>query len=254
MTKEDLAHRERQDRLPTVDATQVVRGILTISLDLIAQCGVIISYFKEELSTEIKAAIIRLPRLCHAVHYVLSQFDINDPRKQVSGLLGPANDLRGRGFHWLDVLVSLGLVDSNRAANIRAGQGHLDTARDLQAITDEIRPHWAIIGPLQAVQPDQDLRIDEDDLNRMALVGTQLIAALDASDDVKLWYGELVGAMAYLKQTYELAERAWLFHNRTLGRSDPPSFFSLGRTKTKASTSSSEVVETPPDAPTEPVE
>jgi len=85
--------------------------------------------------------------------------------------------LRQRGFRGLGVLESVGVVPREEAVRIRQGTGFVDAASDLQALAPLLRAHWALLEPVQAHVPDEELRLTPELIDAMPQAAADLIGA-----------------------------------------------------------------------------
>ncbi len=86
-----------------------------------------------------------------------------------------AFDMRTRGLHWLERLVQRGDLDREEALSFQGARGHADLASDLIALSARLTAHWSTIEPLQALEPDAEVRLTREDILEMAPHGEFLL-------------------------------------------------------------------------------
>ena len=224
----------RPASLPRYTAEKAASGVLNQWPAVQAESPLFLAYFDSAERDALQAAVDRLPRLAHAVHYAHGQFLLNDPQRRSAEGLQEGSRLRELGLAWADRLEANQLLAQGAARSIRAGGGHMDLARDLQALAEHLAPHLALIEALTrlhaSTQPAEPLpTLTDNDLKRMASLGTQLIALLSGDDLQRAWYPELVGATTLLEQAWTRLHNAWSYHRRKLHAAEPPTIYALGR-------------------------
>lgn len=100
--------------------------------------------------------------------HVLTMGPKPDPR--LPALLEEGTLVKRKLLAVAEALAQLGYVSFDLVAAIRSGQGHHDTANDLTALAELYREIWARLG--------HRLPIDRALVDRAAVLGTELIAAL----------------------------------------------------------------------------
>lgn len=124
--------------------------------------------------------------------------------RQIKDLLEEATPLRATLLSDADALARRGLVPAATVADIRAGQGHIDTANDLVALAALFSSSWPEIHGKTAAT--------EDEVRRAAQLGPQLLAALGVRDQGRIPSGEAPGrrarAFSLLVRTYDQIRRA----------------------------------------------
>ncbi|WP_437319748.1 hypothetical protein [Sorangium sp. So ce385] len=93
-----------------------------------------------------------------------------DAESAVKPLLAEAAPLRENLLGDAEALARRGLLDAEAVADIRAGQGHIDTANDLVALSALFSASWSEIAGRTAAT--------EEEVKRAGEVGPQLLAAL----------------------------------------------------------------------------
>jgi hypothetical protein len=124
--------------------------------------------------------------------------------KQVKDLVEEAMPLRAALLSDADALARRGLVSSETVTDIRAGQGHIDTANDLVALSALFSSSWAEIqGKTAATMAE---------VQQAALLGPQLLAALGVRDQSRVSPGEAserrARAFSLLVRAYDATRRA----------------------------------------------
>jgi hypothetical protein len=126
---------------------------------------------------------------------------------RVRELLAEAAPLRQRLLPVAEMLAALGLVDASRIAEIRAGTGHVDTANDLIALAAIFSNDWAKLS--------NQVPIKESELDRAAVLGTELLVALGVRNlgaanepDAKGWAARKNRALRLMVDAYDDARQA----------------------------------------------
>jgi hypothetical protein len=149
---------------------------------------------------------------------------------RVHELLAEAAPLRQRLLAVADMLASLGMLEHDPVAAIRAGSGHLDTANDLIALSALFTNEWERL--------HNRVPLDPAELDRAARLGTELLVALGVrkvrsgdAPDVKGWADRKARAMRLMFDAYDSARQAvhYLRWKEDDAESYTPSLFSRRR-------------------------
>ncbi|AUX30841.1 MULTISPECIES: hypothetical protein [Sorangium] len=125
----------------------------------------------EHLPTFELARLDRLETYALAAWYAhLLCLSSGDAESAVKPLLAEAARLRENLLGDAEALARRGLLDAEAVADIRAGQGHIDTANDLVALSALFSASWSEIAGRTAAT--------EEEVKRAGEVGPQLLAAL----------------------------------------------------------------------------
>ncbi|WP_437946670.1 hypothetical protein WME98_38120 [Sorangium sp. So ce296] len=125
----------------------------------------------EHLPTFELARLDRLEIYALAAWYAhLLWLSSGDAESAVKPLLAEAAPLRENLLGDAEALARRGLLDAEAVADIRAGQGHIDTANDLVALSALFTASWSEIACKTAAT--------EKEVKRAGEVGPQLLAAL----------------------------------------------------------------------------
>ncbi|KYG03047.1 hypothetical protein BE21_53640, partial [Sorangium cellulosum] len=125
----------------------------------------------EHLPTFELALLDRLETYALAAWYAhLLWLSSGDAESAVKPLLAEAAPLRENLLGDAEALARRGLLDAEAVADIRAGQGHIDTANDLVALSALFSASWSEIAGKTAAT--------EEEVKRAGEVGPQLLAAL----------------------------------------------------------------------------
>jgi len=195
------------DQLPRLDLRYAAQTSLSVGARLAGDEEEIVLRFAKAEGQAIGHAIDRLPRLAHAMFYVASRYATATGDTSRQELLAEAQELRSTGLQWMEVVEAAGAIPAGTTGNLRSGQGHLDTAGDLQSVAAHLVPLWPLLEPLQAMQPDPGLRLTRARIDRMAVVGTQLLSILNPNRETP-WRRALIGTAALLAESYGLARDA----------------------------------------------
>ena len=170
-------------------------------------------------------------------------------------LIDEGTELRGKFFTATEALVAFGLLDAERVANFKAGNGHADLAADLLGTEVMFRENWA---SLQGNSP-----VTKEMLDRASTIGNRMVKLLGPKR-VNEQFGDLGGpsaddrerAYALFINAYEQCRHAIAFIRRDHGDAETiaPSVFvrarrratsSAAATGTEASTGAPAVGTTP---------
>jgi len=224
----------RPTTLPRFVADRAASGVLNQWPAVEAESPHFVPYFGGAEREAVQGALDRLPRLAHAVHYAHGQLVLHDPQRRSADALAEGSQHRALALVWVDRLEANQLLPAGAGRSIRAGSGHMDLARDLQALAELLAPRLTLIEALSqlhaSTQPTEPLpTLTDADLKRMATLGTLLVALLSGDDRQRPWHAELVGATTLLDQAWTALHNAWSYHRRKLRAPEPPSIHALGR-------------------------
>lgn len=125
----------------------------------------------EQLQKHDLALLDRLETYALAAwHAHLMWLSSRDPESAVKPLLAEAVPLREDLLSDAEALARRGLLDAEAVAEIRAGQGHIDTANDLVALSALFSGSWPEIAGRTAAT--------EEEVKRAGEIGPQLLASL----------------------------------------------------------------------------
>ncbi|XYI04300.1 hypothetical protein ACMHYB_00915 [Sorangium sp. So ce1128] len=157
------------DRLIPVnlDVPRVVSQVLGVSPGLVALRPAI----AEHLPTFDVARLDRLDTYALAAWYAhLLSLSSGDVESALKPLLAEAAPLRENLLGDAEALARRGLLDAETVADIRAGQGYIDTANDLVALSALFSASWSEIAGRTVAT--------EEEVKRAGEIGPQLLAAL----------------------------------------------------------------------------
>ncbi|WP_437769705.1 hypothetical protein WMF27_06945 [Sorangium sp. So ce281] len=157
------------DRLVAInlDIPRAVSQVLGVLPGLLALRPAI----AEQLQKHDLALLDRLETYALAAwHAHLMWLSSRAPESGVKPLLAEAVPLRENLLGDAEALARRGLLDAEAVAEIRAGQGHIDTANDLVALSALFNGSWAEIAGRTAAT--------EEEVKRAGEIGPQLLASL----------------------------------------------------------------------------
>ncbi|WP_437516454.1 hypothetical protein [Sorangium sp. So ce1099] len=237
------------DRLIPVnlDVPRVVSQVLGVSPGLLGLRPAI----AEHLPTFEIALLDRLETYALAAWYAhLLSLSSGDVESALKPLLAEAAPLRENLLGDAEALARRGLLDAEAVADIRAGQGYIDTANDLVALSALFSASWSEIAGKTAAT--------EEEVKRAGEVGPQLLAALGVREHGKgpgptEAADKRARAFALLVRAYDQIRRAVAYLRWDEGDADEiaPSLY---KGRTGRATSSTDSTTTPPDeAPAGPI-
>ncbi|WP_437624997.1 hypothetical protein [Sorangium sp. So ce1151] len=231
------------DRLVPVnlDIPRVVSQVLGVLPGLLA----LRSGIAEQLQKHDVALLDRLETYALAAWYAhLVWLSSGGAENALKPLLEEAVPLRENLLSDAEALARRGLLDAETVAEIRAGQGHIDTANDLVALSALFSGSWSEIAGRTAAT--------EDEVNRAGDIGPQLLAALGVREHGKgpgptEAADKRARAFALLVHAYDQTRRAVAYLRWNEGDADiiAPSLYK-GRGGRSATSSDSAAA--PPDA------
>ncbi|WP_437631636.1 hypothetical protein [Sorangium sp. So ce854] len=236
------------DRLISVnlDIPRVVSQVLGVLPGVRALRGDI----AEHLPTFDITRLDRLETYALAAWYAhLLSLSSGDVESAVKPLLAEAAPLRENLLGDAEALARRGLLDAATVADIRAGQGHIDMANDLVALSALFSASWPDIAGKTAAT--------EEEVKRAGEIGPQLLAALGVREHGKgpgptEAADKRARAFALLVRAYDQIRRAVAFLRWDEGDADEiaPSLY---KGRTGRATSSTETTAAPADeTPAEP--
>ncbi|MGK3963782.1 hypothetical protein WMF38_06345 [Sorangium sp. So ce118] len=198
----------------------------------------------EHLPTFDIARLDRLETYALAAWYAhLLWLSSGDAESAVKPLLAEAAPLRENLLGDAEALARRGLLEAATVADIRAGQGHIDVANDLVALSTLFSASWSEIAGKTAATAEEVKRAGE--------VGPQLLAALGVREHGKgpgptEAADKRARAFALLVHAYDQVRRAIAFLRWDEGDADviAPSLY---KGRTGRATSSTDTPTTPPD-------
>ncbi|WP_437776921.1 hypothetical protein [Sorangium sp. So ce1097] len=229
-----------------LDIPRVVSQVLGVLPGLLALRPAV----AEHLPTFELARLDRLEIYALAAWYAhLLWLSSGDAENAVKPLLAEAAPLRENLLGDAEALARRGLLDAATVADIRAGQGHIDMANDLVALSTLFSASWSEIAGKTAAT--------EEEVRRAGEVGPQLLAALGVREHGKgpgptEAADKRARAFALLVHAYDQIRRAVAFLRWDEGDADEiaPSLY---KGRTGRATSSTETTVAPADeAPAEP--
>ncbi|WP_437280846.1 hypothetical protein WME90_09910 [Sorangium sp. So ce375] len=161
------------DRLITInlDIPRAVSQVLGVLPGLVALRPAI----AEEFQKHDIALLDRLETYALAAwHAHLVYLSSRDPESALKPLVAEAVPLREDLLSDAEALARRGLLDAETVAEIRAGQGHIDTANDLVALSALFGESWCEIADRTAAT--------EEEVKRAGEIGPQLLAALGVKE------------------------------------------------------------------------
>ncbi|WP_437909928.1 hypothetical protein WME95_19855 [Sorangium sp. So ce327] len=164
------------DRLIAInlDIPRVVSQVLGVLPGLLA----LRSAIAERLPTHELASLDRLETYALAAWYAhLAWLSSGGAENALKPLLAEAAPLRENLLSDAEALARRGLLDADTVAEIRAGQGYIDTANDLVALSALFAASWSeVIGKTAAT---------EEEVKRAGEIGPQILAALGVREHGK---------------------------------------------------------------------
>ncbi|AUX30768.1 MULTISPECIES: hypothetical protein [Sorangium] len=159
---------ERDALIPiNIDIPRAVSQVLGVLPGLLALRPLI----AERLPTHDVGLVDRLETYALAAWYAhLAWLSSGGPQNGLKPLLEEAVPLRANLLGDAEALARRGLVDAETVADIRAGNGHMDTASDLVALSALFSGSWSEIAGKTAAT--------EDEVRRAGELGPELLAAL----------------------------------------------------------------------------
>ncbi|XXT20112.1 hypothetical protein WME94_00915 [Sorangium sp. So ce429] len=229
-----------------LDVPRVVSQVLGVSPGLVALRPAI----AEHLPTFEVALVDRLETYALAAWYAhLLSLSSGDVESALKPLLAEAAPLRENLLGDAEALARRGLLDAETVADIRAGQGYIDTANDLVALSALFSASWSEIAGRTVAT--------EEEVKRAGEIGPQLLAALGVREHGK-GPGPTEAAdkrartFALLVHAYDQIRRAVAYLRWDEGDADEiaPSLYK-GRTG-RASSSTDSTAAPPDEAPAGP--
>ncbi|WP_437727172.1 hypothetical protein [Sorangium sp. So ce861] len=232
-----------------LDVPRVVSQVLGVLPGLVALRPAV----AEHLPTFELARLDRLETYALAAWYAhLLWLSSGDAESAVKPLLAEAAPLRENLLGDAEALARRGLLDAEAVADVRAGQGHIDTANDLVALSALFSASWSEIAGKTAAT--------EEEVKRAGEVGPQLLAALGIREHGKgpgptEAADKRARAFALLVHAYDQVRRAvaYLRWDEEDADAIAPSLY---KGRTGRATPSTDTTTTPPDeapaAPTAP--
>ncbi|XXT24742.1 hypothetical protein WME94_24740 [Sorangium sp. So ce429] len=198
----------------------------------------------EHLPTFDIARLDRIETYALAAWYAhLLSLSSGDVENALKPLLAEAAPLRENLLGDAEALARRGLLDAEAVADIRAGQGYIDTANDLVALSALFSASWSEIAGRTVAT--------EEEVKRAGEVGPQLLAALGVREHGKgpgptEAADKRARAFALLVHAYDQIRRAVSFLRWDAGDADEiaPSLY---KGRTGRPTSSTDATTTPPD-------
>lgn len=213
--------------------------------------------FRDAIAASCKLTDIRvldeLPEIALAAWYAaLRVTNARDEERRIPGLLEEARPLREDLLQSAELLARFGLVDPNRVAEIRAGQGNLDMAADLVQLAALFEASWSEVAGKTPVT--------EAMLRRASALGADLQRAI-GNDPAERPAAEAVSlrnaAFTLLLERYEEVRRAVTYLRWNEGDADllAPSLFTARRRARASRDAAPESTDTAsaPEAPPAPV-
>lgn len=130
-------------------------------------------------------------------------------QSQLAGLLEEAKPLRETMLLAAELLAHLGLFDKKAVADIRAGQGNLDTANDLVALSALFAMGWSTV--------ENKSPVEWAHVERAALLGPQILVALGARNQPGIKVADGSSAPERRVRAYTLFVRAYDQCRRAVG-------------------------------------
>ncbi|WP_441286620.1 hypothetical protein ACSRUE_30355 [Sorangium sp. KYC3313] len=239
------------DRLIAInlDIPRVVSQVLGVLPGLLA----LRSAIAERLPTHELASLDRLETYALAAWYAhLAWLSSGGAENALKPLLAEAAPLRENLLSDAEALARRGLLDGDTVAEIRAGQGYIDTANDLVALSALFTASWSEVAGRTAAT--------EEEVKRAGEIGPQILAALGVREHGK-GPGPTEAAdrrartFSLLVHAYDQARRAVTYLRWDEGDADAiaPSLYK-GRTGRAASSSDAAAApaDEAPAGPTEP--
>lgn len=195
------------DRLLPFSIARVLAPLETERQRLLKALPTLTAPMTEAAKERFEADLTLLQRLAHAGAWISAQYDRQvTAQSRLQTSIKEATGLRQSGLRAMEVLERLGVVSDADLKAIRAGQGYLDLAGDLQALGVRLAPHWTILDPLQSLQPDLSLRLTEPLVRRMEPLGLEVLAALQdrkPATEGTDWHGELLRCQVTLEGLWD---------------------------------------------------
>jgi hypothetical protein len=228
-----------QDRVGATDRTELANRTPQVSLLLVIPVFLVLyqeriqAHIHQALSklvpafaTQFEEAYFNLETTALALFYansrLISQSSVKAP--SLYEQLQEYEELKACGLYWLDMLVGLKRITADQVKAIRKGQGSLDLASDLVAISSLLSLNWSAVEAMQALMATEEVRITQDDLEAMAQQGTDLLRLIGGTTSKESqgidWRDQVIVLFHLLEKDYDLVRTLLVFYHEVEGRPD----------------------------------